>query len=282
MVLQRPGVAYAFWMDSDSLFMAIERPIVLPSAGKYLAISLHSNADSPAAASRNHSFDYINAGHFVLKRSEWADDFLLRVWANCPSPWVIDRAEYTFNAKTDNMTTAHANEQDEQVSATLPVGCPQSQLCLQTLSCPRALLPHARWAVGVCPRLESAFLILTGAAHARAQAALIFVLGGERSECVQYIDFSAENGNCLHVSHNASWSPPPTPRLPPPTPRSPTPPASQRPGSTLSTHLPPSASICFNLLPSASIRLHPPPVRLRLRLSSWSRRPSTTSCPRQR
>ena len=39
--LSSPGVEFAFWMDSDSLFMTLHKPLPEPSPGKFLAVSTH-------------------------------------------------------------------------------------------------------------------------------------------------------------------------------------------------------------------------------------------------
>jgi len=84
--IRTPGVEYAFWMDSDSLFMSLTRPMAVPSPGKYLAISTHS---LPSVVSP----DYINAGHLSLRRGKYTDGLLRAVWEACPSPWTITRAK---------------------------------------------------------------------------------------------------------------------------------------------------------------------------------------------
>ena len=40
--IRTPGVEFAFWMDSDSLFMTLAKPMPVPSDGKFLAISTHN------------------------------------------------------------------------------------------------------------------------------------------------------------------------------------------------------------------------------------------------
>jgi len=74
--LKVPGVEYVFWMDADSLFMDISRPLdhVLPPSGKEQTISGDSNC-------------FINNGHLAFKRSPWSLSFLDQWWDVDPKPW---------------------------------------------------------------------------------------------------------------------------------------------------------------------------------------------------
>ena len=52
--LRTPGVEFAFWIDSDSLFMTLHKPLPEPSPGKFFAVSTHNlpRVRSRAARSR--------------------------------------------------------------------------------------------------------------------------------------------------------------------------------------------------------------------------------------
>jgi len=132
-----PGVETAFWMDSDSLFMTLSKPLPVPSAGKYLAVSTHSLPSAVAP-------DYINAGHLALRRGNYTEELLRTVWATCPVPWTI-----TYTG-TRGPPPFNATQLD------------------------RAKVDHEE------------------------QAALIFVMGGSKSECRDSMGgSSASDQNCL-------------------------------------------------------------------------------------
>eukprot|EP00966_Prymnesium_polylepis_P259376 5991069-Prymnesium_polylepis.1 len=87
LVLQRPIVSFAFWMDSESLFMDMKMPIPLPSGSKGISISTHNAAGS---AYKGEEPDYINAGHLSLRKNAWSMELLRDVWSACQSPWVLN------------------------------------------------------------------------------------------------------------------------------------------------------------------------------------------------
>ena len=73
--LKDPSVQYAFWMDSDSLFM---------NFGKRLE-SLIPKGDSHLSFSGG-PFCFLNAGHIMFKNDAWTKAFLEDVWETFPAP----------------------------------------------------------------------------------------------------------------------------------------------------------------------------------------------------
>eukprot|EP00928_Gymnodinium_smaydae_P013350 TRINITY_DN14874_c1_g2_i4.p1 TRINITY_DN14874_c1_g2~~TRINITY_DN14874_c1_g2_i4.p1 ORF type:complete len:361 (+),score=37.11 TRINITY_DN14874_c1_g2_i4:46-1128(+) len=73
--MQQDGVNFVFWMDSDSLFMNLDKNLtdVLPSDGKEMAIVGDHNA-------------FLNSGHLVLRNSEWSKSLLEEAWSTYPPP----------------------------------------------------------------------------------------------------------------------------------------------------------------------------------------------------
>eukprot|EP00928_Gymnodinium_smaydae_P013353 TRINITY_DN14874_c1_g5_i1.p1 TRINITY_DN14874_c1_g5~~TRINITY_DN14874_c1_g5_i1.p1 ORF type:complete len:368 (+),score=39.44 TRINITY_DN14874_c1_g5_i1:68-1171(+) len=73
--MRQEGVEMVFWMDADSLFMNMDKPLadVLPSDGKEMSIVGDHNA-------------FLNSGHFVLRNSEWSKRLLEEAWSIYPPP----------------------------------------------------------------------------------------------------------------------------------------------------------------------------------------------------
>jgi len=105
-VLQSPGVQHVFWMDSDSLFMSLAKPLPLPSEGRDFAVSGHCRSFFPSEVrlvhkqSPNKSYifhpcnvvpDHMNAGHLSLRRSKWSLQLLQDTWNTCPPPPLLSK-----------------------------------------------------------------------------------------------------------------------------------------------------------------------------------------------
>ena len=74
-VLASPGVAHAFWMDADSLFMD-------------MAASLGRFVPTPPAqlAFSGDRLCFVNSGHLMLAAGDWAAGFLRQAWQVYPQP----------------------------------------------------------------------------------------------------------------------------------------------------------------------------------------------------
>lgn len=73
--LKDPDVHFAFWIDSDSLFMNFDERLehLLPNGENHVSFS-------------GGPFCFLNAGHMMFKNDAWTETFLKEVWETYPAP----------------------------------------------------------------------------------------------------------------------------------------------------------------------------------------------------
>ena len=70
-----PANSYAFWMDADSLFMDLTKPIssLFPRGTAHMSFAGDYNC-------------FLNSGHMMFRCGDWAESFLNATWGVYPSP----------------------------------------------------------------------------------------------------------------------------------------------------------------------------------------------------
>ena len=112
--LKDSSVQYAFWMDSDSLFMNFGKRVesFIPGGDSHLSFS-------------GGGLCFLNAGHMMFKNDAWTKEFLEDVWETFPAPKPFEEQSamvYALWKRSSKEKATECRERTQNLHAS-PLGC---------------------------------------------------------------------------------------------------------------------------------------------------------------